>query len=61
MKKKTEMSNEISSTTIDLKTALNIQVDYAKLSASILNGFKEHFNSDFEKIDQSYIENLMIV
>lgn len=59
--KKTEMLNEISSTTIDLKTALNIQVDYAKLSASILNGFKEHFNSDFEKIDQSYIENLMIV
>lgn len=59
--KKTEMSNEISSTTIDLKTALNIQVDYAKLSASILNGFKEHFNSDFEKIDQSSIEHLMIV
>lgn len=58
---KTEMSNEISSTTIDLKTALNIQVDYAKLSASILNGFKEHFNSDFEKIDQSSIEHLMIV
>ncbi len=59
--KKTEMSNEISSTTIDLKTALNIQVDYVKLSASILNGFKEHFNSDFEKIDQSSIEHLMIV
>lgn len=58
--KKTEMSNEISSKTLDLKTALNIQVDYAKLSASILNGFKEHFNSDFEKIDHSYIENLMI-
>lgn len=59
--KKTEMSNEISSTTIDLKTALNNQVDYAKLRASILNGFKEHFNSDFEKIDQSSIEHLMIV
>jgi lipoate-protein ligase A len=58
--KRSEMLNEISSTTIDLKSALNIEVDYAKLSTSILNGFKEHFNSDFEKIEQSFLENKMI-
>ena len=58
--KKTEMLNEISSTTVDLKSALNIEIDYAKLSSSILNGFKEHFNSDFEEIEQSSLENKMI-
>ena len=58
--KRDEMLNEISSTTIDLKSALNVDVDYAKLSTSILNGFKEHFNSDFEEIDQSSLENRMI-
>jgi lipoate-protein ligase A len=59
-KKRDEMLNEISSTTIDLKSALNVDVDYAKLSASILNGFKEHFKSDFEEIQQSSFENRMI-
>ena len=54
------MLNGISSTTIDLKSALNVDVDYAKLSTSILNGFKEHFNSDFEEIEQSSLENRMI-
>ena len=58
--KKTEMLNEISSTTIDLKSALNIEIDYAKLSSSILNGFKEHFNSDFEEIEQSALENKIL-
>ena len=47
--KKIEILDEISSTTIDLKSALNTEVDYAKLNLSILNGFKEHFNSDFEE------------
>ncbi len=59
-KKRDEMLNEISSTTIDLKSALNVDVDYAKLSIAILNGFKEHFNSDFEEIEQSSIENKRI-
>lgn len=57
--KKIEMLNEISSTTIDLKSALNIEIDYAKLSSSILNGFKEHFNSDFEEIEQSSLVSKM--
>jgi lipoate-protein ligase A len=57
--KRIEMLNEISSTTIDLKSALNIEIDYAKLSTSILNGFKEHFNSDFEEIEQSSLEYKM--
>jgi len=59
-KKRDEMLNEISSTTIELKSALNVDVDYAKLSASILIGFKEHFKSDFEEIEQSSFENRMI-
>ena len=58
--KRDEMLNEISSTTIDLKSALNVDVDYAKLSTSILNGFKEHFNSDFKEIEQSSLESRMI-
>jgi lipoyl(octanoyl) transferase len=58
--KKNEMLNEISSTTIDLKSALNIEVDYVKLSTSILNGFKDHFNSEFEEIEQSSFENKMV-
>jgi len=58
--KRNEMLQEISSTTMDLKSALNIEIDYAKLNTSILNGFKEHFNSDFEEIEQSSLENKMI-
>ena len=58
--KRNEMLREISSTTMDLKSALNIEIDYAKLNTSILNGFKEHFNSDFEEIEQSSLENKMI-
>ena len=54
-----KMLNEISSTTIDLKSALNTEIDYAKLNLSILNGFKEHFNSDFEEIDHKYLKNKM--
>jgi lipoate-protein ligase A len=55
-----KMLNEISSTTIDLKSALNTEIDYAKLNLSILKGFKEHFNSDFEEIDHGYLESKMI-
>ncbi|MBK7631010.1 MAG: lipoate--protein ligase family protein [Ignavibacteriales bacterium] len=54
------MFQEIASTTIDLKSALNTEIDYAKLNASILNGFKEHFNSDFEEIDHEFLESKMI-
>ncbi|MBE0538123.1 MAG: lipoate--protein ligase family protein [Ignavibacterium sp.] len=54
--KKREMLKEISSTTIDLKSALNTKVDYAKLNQSILNGFKIHFDSDFEELNQADME-----
>lgn len=54
--KKSEMLNEISSTTIDLNTALNYKVVYSKLSSAIYSGFREHFNCDFEKIEQSEFE-----
>lgn len=55
--KKKEILAEISSTTVDIKSALNYDVDYSKLSKSILKGFKEYFNSDFEEINQSSLEN----
>lgn len=58
--KRNDMLNEISYATIDLKSALNIEVDYAKLGASILNGFKEHFNSDFEEVEQSSLHHKMM-
>ena len=57
---KNKILDEISLTTIDLKSALNTEVDYGKLSLSILKGFKEHFNSDFEDVQQSTLENKMI-
>jgi lipoate-protein ligase A len=58
--KRNEMLREISTTTMDLKSALNIDIDYVKLNSAILNGFKEHFNSDFEEIDQASWENKML-
>lgn len=57
--KKLEILTEISSTTIDLKSALNTNVDYAKLNQSILNGFKLHFNSEFLELNHSELEQRM--
>lgn len=57
--KRNGMLNEISSTTIDLKSVLNTDIDYAKLNVSILNGFEEHFSSKFEEIDHVYLESKM--
>ena len=54
--KKKEIYDEIAQTTIDLKTALNNDIDYGKLNASMLAGFEEHFNTIFEKIEQSSFE-----
>jgi lipoate-protein ligase A len=54
--KKKEIQDEISLTTIDLKTALNYDIDYGKLNSSILAGFEEHFNSVFEQVKQSSFE-----
>lgn len=54
--KKKEIRDEISLTTIDLKTALNIDIDYGKLNSSVLAGFEEHFSSVFEQIKQSSFE-----
>jgi lipoate-protein ligase A len=59
-KQKNEMLEEISSATIDLKSALDVEVDYVKLSSSILRGFKEHFNSEFEVIKQPTFEHNII-
>ena len=54
--KKKEIHDEISQTTIDLKTALNYDIDYGKLNLYMLAGFEEHFNMIFEQIEQSTIE-----
>ncbi len=45
--KKEMILKEISDTTIDLKTALNYEIDYSKLAAAILKGFENHFNTKF--------------
>ncbi len=42
--KKEEILNEISETTIDLKTALNYPVEYNKLANAVIKGFENHFN-----------------
>lgn len=47
--KKEIVLKEISDTTIDLKTALNYEIDYSKLVPAILKGFENHFNIKFEE------------
>lgn len=54
--KKNNMLNEIKSTTIDLKTALNKEIDYRKLALSIKKGFEVHFNCTFEETEQTELE-----
>jgi lipoate-protein ligase A len=51
--KKEMIISEISDTTIDLKTALNYDIDYSKLSIALLKGFEDHFNEKFECIEHS--------
>lgn len=49
--KKAEMFDEISSTTIDIHSALNCEINYSNLYQSILYGFEEHFNTKFENAE----------
>ncbi len=49
--KKEIILKEISDTTVDLKTALDYDIDYSKLTAAILKGFGNHFNTKFDVID----------
>lgn len=44
LSKRNEILDEITGTTIDLKTALNYPIDYYKLIKAILKGFENHFN-----------------
>lgn len=41
---KKKILEEISDTTIDLKNALNYQIDYNNLTQAIIKGFENHFN-----------------
>lgn len=45
-----EVLSEISSTTIDLKSALNYEIDYSKLAKAIRKGFENHFKIEFVEI-----------
>lgn len=47
--KKESILKEICETTIDLKSALNYEIDYSRLEQSILKGFENHFNSKFQE------------
>jgi lipoate-protein ligase A len=52
--KKESILKEISDTTVDLKTALNYEVDYPKLAEAILKGFENHLNTHFEKSEINF-------
>ena len=56
-KQKQNMLDEISKTTIDLKSALNYNIDYSKLTHSILNGFEKYFDSKFQEISNYELVN----
>ncbi len=49
--KKSAILGEISNTTMDLKSALNYEIDYSKLAAAIKKGFENHFEIKFEEIN----------
>lgn len=54
--KKDLILKEISDTTIDLKSALNYEIDYSKLSKAILKGFENHFNTKFQESEYNYLK-----
>jgi len=45
--KKKQFADEISATTIDLKTILNKDIDFDFLARAIANGFEDHFKFSF--------------
>jgi len=45
-----EVFSEISNTTIALKSALNYEIDYSKLTKAIHKGFENHFKIEFEEV-----------
>lgn len=51
--KRSAILGEISDTTMDLKSALNYEINYSKLTAAIKKGFENHFAIKFEEIDHS--------
>lgn len=46
--RKNEIKNEISETTIDLRSILKQDINYENLSECIIQGFKKHFNADVD-------------
>lgn len=52
--KRNEIREEISETTIDLKSILNQEINYENLSECIIHGFKKHFNADVDIKEQIF-------
>lgn len=48
--RKEKIANELSDTTIDLKTILGKEIDISALSESIKKGFENHFQSSFNPL-----------
>lgn len=49
--RKQKIKNEITDSTIDLKTILNQEIDYPKLINSLKDGFREHFKINFDQLE----------
>lgn len=55
--KKESIKQEISSTTVDLKTILNKEIDYSVLINSIKIGFADHFKINFVQTKETVLVN----
>ena len=58
---KNKLRKEIRNTTIDLQSALNTEINYAKLEEAILKGFQKHFNSEFENLPVDNFEKPIVL
>lgn len=53
------LADEISNKTIDLKSILEEEINYEKLSDALVTGFKKYFQISFEKNTLEYSENFV--
>ncbi len=54
--RRAQIKNEIVNSTIDLKSILNEEIDYSKLSSSLKQGFEEHFKIRFQNDIKETVE-----
>jgi lipoyl(octanoyl) transferase len=55
-----KIRTEINSTTIDIKSILNIVVDYGKLAESLKEGMQQHFKMNFQTLSTEIEDTLLI-